>query len=994
MSSRASVRRCVFLSFVVLGCTQPLGATRPLVTSDDDVVARVHADGAHLTLGAHRVHMQLWALGRGALAPMASGAPAGTPARAAIDHGEGIVEWWEPRAVGIEHGVTIATRPSGSGPLELAIAVDSDTVASWVSPDDVALTTASGEPVGHYRQLVVVDAEDARVPARMAVVDGRIHLHIQDGEARYPLVIDPLIVAQEAALTLAEPENQDNFGSAVAFSDDGTVLLAGASGDGIGGSARVYVRGPGGWTEQATLTPAGVQPDDGAGYAVALSADGRTALVGVPSEYAGPIFRSGSVRVFERGSGSTWTERAALRVTDPGNDDFFGSALALSADGSTAAIGVPGDQIPEGGGIFGPSSQGSVRIFRRSGSAWVEEAMLAEDTMTAGGGDNFGNAVAMSADGARVLVGVRYDDGPRADGGSARVYVRAPAGTWSLEATLTIPMGQSGDFDQMGDAVAMSADGTRAVVGAPGDNRPSLADAGSAWVFLRTGTSWALEATLSDDRAEAWFGRSVAITDDGTRILAGAPSRFVPPPDPGPVGTAALFVRGPGGWVRDATLLPPDAEAGDAWGWDVALDATGSRAVLGSIDDPGVDGDGNDVYRAGSVRVFTLEPQRANGATCSAASQCLSGECVDGVCCDTACGGGAANDCMACSVARGAGRDGTCGPLGPVAAPSVTCRAAVGTCDDAEQCVSGSISCPADVGIADTTVVCRTATGVCDVAERCDGTPVCPIDGRAMAGTICNASLGSCDVPEVCDGVAVNCPGDVLAPSGTACGMGVGDCGTPANCTGASPFCPSSGVRPAGHVCRPVGGDCDVEEICDGVSSLCPTDAKVASGTTCGASSGEPCDTDDTCDGVQNGCVDAFLSAVVCRASTGACDPEEVCSGSAATCPADGIAPAETVCRASTDLSCDPLESCDGTSAACPADEGMCTDPDGGAGGATDGGSSGDAGTPPAAAGCACTTAGARGSHGSLTLFTLLALGIARALRRAQRHSPGRSSAR
>ena len=50
----------------------------------------------------------------------------------------------------------------------------------------------------------------------------------------------------------------------------------------------------------------------------------------------------------------------------------------------------------------------------------------------------------------------------------------------------------------------------------------------------------------------------------------------------------------------------------------------------------------------------------ANGFPCASDAQCTSGHCVDGVCCDGPCGGGSLTDCQACSVARGAAKDGVC----------------------------------------------------------------------------------------------------------------------------------------------------------------------------------------------------------------------------------------------------------------------------------------------------------------------------------------------
>jgi hypothetical protein len=96
-------------------------------------------------------------------------------------------------------------------------------------------------------------------------------------------------------------------------------------------------------------------------------------------------------------------------------------------------------------------------------------------------------------------------------------------------------------------------------------------------------------------------------------------------------------------------------------------------------------------YRRVMMRVVEDLPQ---GAACTQDAQCQSGSCVDGVCCESACGGGATNDCQACSVAAGGTVDGTCGAVRADAA--VVCRPSAVACDVAETCDGASLSCPAD----------------------------------------------------------------------------------------------------------------------------------------------------------------------------------------------------------------------------------------------------------------------------------------------------------
>ena len=124
----------------------------------------------------------------------------------------------------------------------------------------------------------------------------------------------------------------------------------------------------------------------------------------------------------------------------------------------------------------------------------------------------------------------------------------------------------------------------------------------------------------------------------------------------------------------------------------------------------------------------------------------------------------------------------------------------------------------------------------------------------------------------------------------------------------------------AGSVCRASAGDCDIAETCTGSSATCPADGFQPSSTVCRAQSGV-CDVAETCTGSGASCpADGVKSGgTQCRAANGVCDVAEVCNGSGKDCPTDGFAPSTTVCRAQNGL-CDVAESCTGSSAACPAD--------------------------------------------------------------------------
>lgn len=873
----------------------------PVLETPGSVVATFTEAGARLSFGRRDATLRVAALGRDGALRVLSSAGVVTVAGAEVRTARGsVLEWWRSLPSGLEHGVTIAERPSGDGRLDVEVAVTGDLRARWISDDAIELRDGAGTHVATYAHLVVRDATDARIPAHMAMDGDRIVLAIDDTDAVYPLAIDPLVTAQEATLLAPDGAPSNEFGWSVAFSADGTRALVGAYRDPAGGvnagSAGVFLRTGSTWAHEAKLFAPDRAVGDEFGYSVALSADGSRALIGVRGDgTVSPTVGAGSARVFVR-TGTSWAQEAVLLAPDGESGDYFGRSVALSGDGSRALVGASSDDT------VGGTSAGSARVFLRSGSSWSHEAsLLAPDGAM---GDNLGHSVALSADGSRALVGAIYDDIGGVDAGSARSFVRTGT-TWTHEATLYASDGAA--YEYFGRSVALSSDGSRGLVGAYFDDAAGRTECGTARVFLRTGTTWTEEATLLAPDAGAFdhAGASVALSADGARALVGASGDdTVGGQD---AGSAHVFVRVGTTWTREAALLAPDGAIWDALGSSVALSSDGSRGLLGAP------GDGSD---RGSARVFTL-PIRANGEPCSGGdAECLSGFCTDGVCCSTRCGGGGA-DCQACSAALTGGASGTCAPLSPTVAPTVVCRASSGAlCDTADTCTSTSTTCP-DVFVTAGTL-CRAAAGACDVADLCDGLGTACPDARAVGGTTCRPPTGSCDRREACDGVSVTCPPDEIESSGVTCRPGAGPCDAAERCSGLSGDCPSDAVAAAGTSCGPAPTSaCDAPDTCNGISTSCPNAYQPAT-TPCGPSVAGLCDAPDHCSGTSADCVAEFLVDVVCRPMAGACDLPESCVGTDANCPMDAFLAAGAGCGGTGTGSCSSPGTCTGIAAACP----------------------------------------------------------------------------
>ncbi len=173
-------------------------------------------------------------------------------------------------------------------------------------------------------------------------------------------------------------------------------------------------------------------------------------------------------------------------------------------------------------------------MFTRSGSTWTEQTILTQSDGAAK--DHFGTSVALSDDGTVALVGAPNDDPTGNGSGSATVFVLTD-GTWAQQQTIyTADGGMFGLIGKgLGEAVALSADGTKAIVGAPNHKQDSCSSncsaQGSATVFTSSGGTWTEQETIRQEGGEGGssngsgdqFGYSVSLTDDGETAIIGIP---------------------------------------------------------------------------------------------------------------------------------------------------------------------------------------------------------------------------------------------------------------------------------------------------------------------------------------------------------------------------------------------------------------------------------------------------------------------------------------
>lgn len=233
-------------------------------------------------------------------------------------------------------------------------------------------------------------------------------------------------------------------GFSVALSADGNTAIVGGPYDASSaeGAAWVFKRVQGSQTGVEWLPPpdiwiqqgpklvgsgavVGVKTGALEGYSVAMSGDGKTAMLGGPNDSSAV----GAAWVFTA-SGGVWSQQGSKLTSGEIYQIDFGSSVALSNDGNTAIIGAPG------------GSSGSTFVFGRSGTAWSPQGAALLGTGAVGNySATQGTSVALSPDASTAIVGGPGDNNLV---GTAWVFVqtspdRFPTVTTGAGSSATMP---------------------------------------------------------------------------------------------------------------------------------------------------------------------------------------------------------------------------------------------------------------------------------------------------------------------------------------------------------------------------------------------------------------------------------------------------------------------------------------------------------------------------------------------------------------------------
>jgi hypothetical protein len=371
----------------------------------------------------------------------------------------------------------------------------------------------------------------------------------------------------------------DNSGYSVSLSADGTIVAIGANYNDDrsiykydSGHVRIYKYLNNTWTQLGQDID-GEDSSDGSGYSVSLSADGTIVAIGAPWN-DGSGNNSGHVRIYKY-LNDEWSQLGA-DIDGKNSSDGSGRSVALSADGSTVAIGH--SPYTSGGGL--------ICVYKYLNNAWTQ---LGTDINGESNGDGSGTSVSLSADGTIVAVGAPFNDGSGYNSGHVRIY-KYLNDVWSQLGS---------DIDglwgvESGSSVSLSADGTIVAIGAPYDDAIG-GNSGHVRIYKYLNDTWSQLGADIDGKAQFnHFGVSVSLSANGSIVAIGSASD-------------SLYVSGLSGYVSVYEYL------NDAWtklGADidakyfrnpysnsfVSLSADGKNVAIG---DPGFAGN-----VPGYVRVY------------------------------------------------------------------------------------------------------------------------------------------------------------------------------------------------------------------------------------------------------------------------------------------------------------------------------------------------------------------------------------------------------
>jgi len=283
------------------------------------------------------------------------------------------------------------------------------------------------------------------------------------------------------------------FGESLAINHNGTMIVVGASAgqSGAYGYARVYIYGNNTWTQLGNSMN-GLNSSDYTGASVAMSRDGYTIVIG-------PAY-TGYMRVFAYDEKSKWKLRGQVIYCK--KNLHKEASVAMSDDGNTFVVGLASVQV---------------YTFDAGDDKWIERGPSIETCKNCV--HEHGVSVAMTGKGNTIAIGESRK-------GTTRVFTyNSESFEWSQVGKTIEDL--SYGYGGFGHSIAMTNDGKMLVVGSPNENAGGYGDSNSnllvVYKYDSDFSSWLqFGQQLDGEESDDWLGSSVAISDDGMRVAAGA----------------------------------------------------------------------------------------------------------------------------------------------------------------------------------------------------------------------------------------------------------------------------------------------------------------------------------------------------------------------------------------------------------------------------------------------------------------------------------------
>lgn len=320
-----------------------------------------------------------------------------------------------------------------------------------------------------------------------------------------------------------------------------------------------------------------------------------------------------------------------FKASNTGQDDYFGSSVAISDDGTVMAVGAQ----DEGNGATGiitdgsevsdigaESFSGAVYIFEKNNGVWTQTAYV--KASNTGSNDAFGQRLALSGDGTQLAVSAPFEDnsatgvitngsevtdsGTEADSGAVYLF-KNTLGTWAQEAY--VKASNTGNGDLFGRGVALNYDGTVLAVGAYREDNAvaglvtdgsevtdtgTASDSGAAYIFNKSGGNWSQAVYLkaSNTGDSDYFGIVLALSGDGLTLgvtaygednsATGVITDGSETTDSGTESNsgAVYLFENSGGWSQTAYVKASNTGASDGFGEGLAFNHDGTLLVVGA----------------------------------------------------------------------------------------------------------------------------------------------------------------------------------------------------------------------------------------------------------------------------------------------------------------------------------------------------------------------------------------------------------------------------